>query len=130
MMAYGENYTPLAGPLKAGADLSGDQHRIVKKDANGEIVLCGADQMPTGVLKTKPTQGRTAIVAARQFDTCLVQTTGGSISKGTVLGMGADGRAVAITPANGKPMLGHSLDTATTNGELVRVTLNIGYTSA
>ena len=94
--------------LLAGADLSADQHKIVKLDGNGDVVLCGAGESMTGVLEDAPeAAGRAASVVTT--NRTKVRASAG-ITAGDRLGCAAGG--LARTAASNDWILGEALSDA------------------
>ncbi len=98
--------------LDAGADLSGDQFKIVKLNTAAQVIIVALEtDFPIGILQNKPgAAGERAIIALLDGAILKVQA-GDTIAAGAVVGMddanglaGAEGAAgelnigVAVTP--------------------------------
>lgn len=83
--------------FQAAADLSGQQFRAVKLDANGQIAAIAAiTDRPHGILQDKPAaQGRAGCV---MLDGISKMVGGANLAKGDLVGVDAQGRAVAVVP--------------------------------
>lgn len=95
-MAYDE-YPPILGSLQAAVDLSGSQFCAVKLDTNGNVELCGAGQMPIGVLQNKPEADQACNIWLAGAGGATKVKLGGSVSKGDALASDANGAIVAGT---------------------------------
>jgi len=83
--------------FKAGVDLTGLKYHFVKLDANGNVVACGANEVPTGILQNEPdTIGRAARV--RMLGTSKLVMSGACI-EGAILASAATGLGLAATIA-------------------------------
>lgn len=80
--------------LQAAADLSGQQFRFVKLDANGQVAaITAVTDIPIGVLQDKPgAQGRAANVMINGVSKVV---GGANLAKGDQVGPDVQGRAVA-----------------------------------
>lgn len=78
--------------LKAGADLSSDQYKFVKLNADNQVILCAAaTDIPYGVLQNKPS------ASGQAAEVCVVGQTKVSsdeaLTAGWLIGTSADGQA-------------------------------------
>lgn len=82
---------------QAAADLSAQQFRAVKLDANGQIAAISAiTDRPHGILQDKPAgAGRAGCV---MLDGVTKMVGGANLAKGDLVGVDAQGRAVAVVP--------------------------------
>lgn len=113
------------GTHKAGADLSAaaNQYKIVKQDANGDIVLCSAvTDLPLGVLQNKPKLGEAAIV--RVVGVTKIQADA-ALAIGAQLSTSADAQAKAASVAAGSTeyILARALEAAAAAGEVIAALL-------
>ena len=76
----------------AGADLTGDQYKIVKLNASGQVVLAGAGELAVGVLQNKPDSGEAAQV--RIFGLTRMLTKGSNAEPGDLVRSDAGGFGV------------------------------------
>lgn len=83
--------------IQAAADLSAQQFRAVKLDANGQIAAITAiTDRPHGILQDKPgAQGRAGCV---MLDGVSKMVGGANLAKGDLVGVDNQGRAVAVVP--------------------------------
>lgn len=80
--------------LKAGADLTADQFKLIDLDANGDGVLAGNGATVLGVLQNKPDSGQAAEVMELGTSKVL---TGATFNEGDLLASDAAGKAVVAT---------------------------------
>lgn len=78
--------------LEAAADLSAKQYCLVKQDATGKLVLCGAGQAAIGALKDAPALGSQGTVVTLGVAKVIC---GGVVGVGANLASDAAGKAVA-----------------------------------
>ncbi len=109
------------GICKAAVDLSAKQYYIAKVSGELAVDLCGAGEMPIGVVQNKPILGE-AVELAVDGDVCEV-IAGTNITAGMVLASDANAKAVAATA--GSFVLGVAL-TSVSAGERVSVFLTLG----
>tara|TARA_Y100001938_G_scaffold150907_1_gene244308 strand:+ start:4879 stop:5265 length:387 start_codon:yes stop_codon:yes gene_type:complete len=120
-MATQESLTCIT--LEAGADLSGDQYKMVKLSAAKTIVLCSnATDAPVGVLQNKPGSGEAATVAVSGACKLLA---GGTVNAGDFVGTDASGTADAKTPGSDTTeyVIGRAL-TGAASGEVLTALIN------
>ena len=106
----------------AGADLTGDQYKIVKLNASGQVVLSGAGELAIGVLQNKPGDGEAAQI--RIFGLSRVISKGSNAEPGNALHSDANGFAVttggagtiAIGTATGLHSIEEQVETILLNG--------------
>ena len=102
------------GNLVAGEDLSGQQHRFVKLDSDGDVVAVDAStDLPIGVLGSKPQSGQSAAFVLSGVTKVVAAE---AIEPGDVIGTADDGRATVAT--EGVYAAGHALTAAAAAGEL------------
>lgn len=87
-MATENNLTSLS--YVAGADLSGQQFRFVKLNAQGQVVLAAAGEFAIGVLQNNPTSGDAATVAVSGITKV---RAGGVIAVGAAVASDGSGNA-------------------------------------
>ncbi len=88
----------------AGADLSGDQYKIVKLDTTaGQVVLAGAGE-GIGVLQNKPESGQRAQVRLLGLTRIVVDGSGTSMAPGARVKSDASGVGVVSVTANDLPI--------------------------
>ena len=109
----------------AGAALDDVLCRLVKYDASGNVVLCGAGEAPLGVaIITNAAEhaiGEQVDIQIR--DNGLIMA-GAAFEKGAVLASDANGKAIKAT--SGKATIGIALEAAAGDGSLVRFILARG----
>ena len=102
----------------AGANLStGAQHRFVKLDANGQVVLCAAaTDKPVGILQNNPSSGGEALVMHEGISKIEGDA---ALSIDDLVGPSADGQAAAYVPGTDttKYIVGRMLEAVTAAGE-------------
>lgn len=80
--------------LKASADLSAKQFRVMKVSGAGTVTVCAAiTDVVIGILQDAPVSGQPAAVA---FDGLSKAVAGGTVAAGNLLGTDNQGRVVAI----------------------------------
>lgn len=93
----------------AAADLSSDQYKVVKFDANDELVLAGAGDAGF-VLQDKPTAGQHGTIALAGVSKVEL---GGTVAAGDYLSSNASGLAVKATDGtaavDGTKIIGQAL---------------------
>ncbi len=83
--------------FQAAADLSGQQFRAVKLDANGQIAAISAiTDRPQGILQDKP--GGVGRAGCVMLDGISKMVGGANLAKGDLIGVDNQGRAVAVVP--------------------------------
>jgi len=92
----------------AGADLTGDQYKIVKLNASGQVVLSGAGELAIGVLQNKPGSGEAAQV--RIFGLTRMLTKGSNAEPGDNIFSDATGFGVT-TGSAGQMAIGQAFGT-------------------
>src|SRR5688572_16446200 len=109
-------------PFQAAADLSGNQFRAVKLDANGQIAAITAiTDSPIGILQDKPgAAGRAGCV---MLDGVSKMVGGANIAKGDKIGVDNQGRAVAVIPGTDttRYVIGICLEDNSVAGGLITV---------
>ncbi len=107
--------------LSAGADLSSDQHKFVKLNADNQVILCAAaTDKPLGILQNKPdASGKGAEVIV--IGVSKVQADE-ALSAGDVIGTSADGQA-KVSVATEYPM-GQVIIGAANAAEIAEVVIN------
>lgn len=119
-MAQRSNGIELAG-VKAGADLSADQYKLVKFDTNGDVVLAGAGDRVIGVLQNKPVSGAAAVVIASGG---ALAKCGGTVAVGRYVTSDNNG-LLKVSDTDNAPNLGMSLDAGVAN-DIVEVFVSLG----
>lgn len=128
---YGVDITMIAG-----ADLSAKQYCAVKLNSSGNIVAAGAGEDAVGILQTKPTSGQAGTV---RISGVSKMVAGGSITAGSRVASDANGKAKAAVAATtktddtgaaadalvGSYTIGHLLETASADGQIVSVLLSM-----
>lgn len=108
--------------FQAAADLSAQQFRFVKLDANGQVAAISAvTDIPIGILQDKPAaQGRAACV---MLDGISKVVGGANLAKSDQIGPDAQGRAVAYVAGTDttKYKLGQILEDNSVAGGLCTV---------
>jgi hypothetical protein len=80
---------------QAAADLSAQQFRFVKLDANGQIAaITAATDIPLGILQDKPSAAGRA--GAVMLDGMSKVVAGANLAKADIVGTDNQGRAVAV----------------------------------
>jgi hypothetical protein len=84
----------LSTTFKAGADLSSDQFKFVKLNANRQVILCAAaTDVPIGVLQNKPdASGKAAEVMMTGISKV---NSDAALTAGNLIGTASDGQADA-----------------------------------
>jgi len=105
----------------AGEDLSDKMYYVVKLDSNGNVVLCGANEVAIGVLDGKPKAGER--VAVNILGTSKV-VSGGEIAVGSKVVSDANGKVVTMPVASGTyNVIGIALESSAGDGQLIEVLL-------
>jgi len=86
-----------AGIHAAGADLSANQFKAVKFDANGDIVLCGAGERAVGILQNDPVSGEAAEIEESGYAKMIY---GANVTPGQQLMSTAAGLLIPATSGN------------------------------
>lgn len=89
-MAYEGDQIKIPG-LKAGADLSADQYKFVKLNADNQVILCAAaTDIPLGVLQNKPD------ASGKAAEVCCIGVTkvssDAALTAGWLIGTSVDGQ--------------------------------------
>ncbi|MDO9555543.1 MAG: hypothetical protein Q7J40_03045 [Atribacterota bacterium] len=122
--------------FKAGVDLTDLKYHFVKLDANGDVVACGANEVPTGILQNEPdTIGRAARVRMLgtsklvMSDACVE----GAMLASTATGLGVaaviaasvetSGTAVGVVTIHTKYTGAIALEEATGVDEIIEVSI-------
>ncbi len=104
-----QEHVTFSRTILAGADLSANQNYFVKKDSNGNAVLCSVlGEASEGVLYNAPGNGEACTIA--QYGTKKV-VAGGTVAVGAWVTTDAAGKAVATTTA-GHVVRGRALESA------------------
>jgi hypothetical protein len=111
------------GTRPAGADLSAaaNQHKFVKLNSSGQVVLCSAaTDKPYGVLQNRPAAGQAAAV---MIDGISKVQADANLTVGDKVGTSADGQAAAYVPGTDttKYIVGEVLTDNGAAGELVSI---------
>lgn len=109
----------------AAADLSGKPFRYVKlASASGQVALCGAADIPVGVLQNRPRSGDTAAVITLSGAVAKAVSDGSqtAIAIGDTVGSDANGKAVKKTAA-GSWYNGVALEASSQDGKVIRIQL-------
>lgn len=129
-MAYNQQYTTLAG-LRAGADLSGSQFKLVKLASTaGQVVLAGTLNSTTGpsavvgVLMNAPASGEEAEVAIEGVVKVIAGTS--TIAVGDRIGSDSNSRASDAGTTDNVFYAGRALTAAGAVGDIITVLLNGG----
>ena len=119
-MATQQNLTCIT--LEAGADLSGDQYKLVKLSAGKAVLCAAATDAPVGVLQNKPGSGEAATVCVSGATKLLA---GATINSGDLVGTDASGTADAKTPGTDTTeyVVGTAL-TGAASGEILTALIN------
>jgi len=105
----------------AGEDLSDKMYYVVKLDSNGNVVLCGANEVAIGVLDGKPKAGER--VAVNILGTSKV-VSGGEIAVGSKVVSDANGKVVTMPVEAGTyNVIGIALESSSGDGQLIEVLL-------
>jgi hypothetical protein len=108
--------------FQAAADLSAKQYCADKMDDNRQIAANSAvTERPQGILQDKPAaQGRAGCV---MLDGISKMVGGGNLAKGDLVGVDAQGRAVAVVPGTDttKYIIGTVLEDNSVAGGLITV---------
>ena len=122
-MAF-ENVKETIEGLESFADNSGNQHRCMKYNANGQAEVCAADDPCKGVLQNKPAAQGDAASVAVGGRTKLVSDGSGAILAGDSLAAGVDGKAKVATP--GAQAFGYAVTAAAAvDGEIFTADLDL-----
>ena len=105
----------------AGADLTGDQYKIVKLNASGQVVLAGSGELAIGVLQNKPNSGEAAQVRIFGLTRMIFAIAGPE--PGDRIMSDASGLGVTATGA-GILAIGISIGTPTISNEVSAVLLS------
>ena len=107
---------------KAGADLSGHQYKVVRTEADGDVILATTRQhRPLGINQRKPKDGQECTVMNAGVSKAVF---GAALAFGTLVTAGADGKIVAVTANDNQWILG-SVWIAAGADEIGSVLLNI-----
>lgn len=109
----------------AAADLSGKPFRYVKlAAASGQVAVCGAADIPMGVLQNRPRLGDAAAVITLSGAVAKAVSDGSqtAIAVGDTVGSNADGKAVKKT-ASGSWYNGIALEASSQDGKVIRIQL-------
>jgi hypothetical protein len=118
-MAYEENLVCVT--MEAGQDLSAKQFYFVEFATDGQIDPAGDGGRAEGVLQNKPSAaGRAATVAISGISKVVA---GGAITKGNLVSSNSSGKAQVA--GTNDVILGVAMETATADGELIAVLLNV-----
>ena len=126
-MAYQTTSDGIVATFEAGADLSGDQFKIVKLDANGNVIRCAATtDLAIGVLQNKPTSGQAATVLIAGISKVVANTNFALPNTIGVSGGGAatEGRATAQAGNAANPVIGHALEAPSGAGSVFTASIN------
>lgn len=111
--------------FQAAADLSGQQFRFVKLDANGQVAaITAVTDIPLGILQDKPgAQGRACNV---MLDGISKVVGGANLAKSDQVGPDAQGRAVAYVAGTDttKYKVGSILEDNSVAGGLCTISFN------
>lgn len=108
-------------PFQVAADLSGQQYRAVKLDANGQIAAITANtDNPLGILQDKPSAAGRA--GAVMLDGISKMVGGANLAKGDLVGIDAQGRAEAVAHGTAnRTIVGICLEDNSVAGGLITV---------
>lgn len=102
----------------AGADLSAEQHKFVKIDSSGDIVLTGSTEASAGVLQNDPLQTEPGTVLNVGISKVVA---GAAVAAGAFVMSDGSGRAITATATN--RVLGTALEAAGAADEKIAVLL-------
>lgn len=112
---------------KAGADIDDVRCRLVKYDANGDVILCAAGEAPLGVAiitnASEHKKGQDVDVQIRYNGLVMA---GAAVAKGDVLASDAGGKAVKATSG---ATIGIALESAAKADDLIRFIMVHGVAS-
>ena len=110
--------------VQAAADLSGQQFRAVKLDANGQIAAFSANtDTPFGILQDKPAAAGRA--GAVMLDGISKMVGAGNLAKGDLVGIDAQGRAEAVAHGTAnRTIIGTVMEDNSVAGGLCTVAFN------
>ena len=110
---------------KAGADIDDVRCRMVKYDASGNVVLCGAGEAPLGVaIITNASEHKAGDDVDIQIRYNGMIMAGAAFAKGDPLASDANGKAVKATTGN---IIGIALEAAAGDGAVVHFIMDKGY---
>lgn len=105
--------------LKSGQDLRTKMYHLVKLDADGNVVLCGANERAIGVLDGKPNVGES--VAVNILGTSKV-VVGGAINVGDYVVSNENGQVIKKTDTDTN-IVGIALENSSNAGEIIEILL-------
>lgn len=121
-MASDQNLQYFSYTVPANADLSAGQFCFVTVNSSGRIALAAAAANADGILQDKPNaQGVNGIVANGGISKVVASA---AITKGDMIGCAASGQARTATTSD--YIMGRALDTATAQGQIIRILLKPG----
>lgn len=106
----------------AGENISAGAFRTVKLDPQGRAVLCGAGDIPLGIIpggvEDTVKTGEDISVQIKGMGIC---AAGGAVAAGAMVACGADGKCVAA--GDGDPILGQAFTSAVQDGDTIKIQL-------
>ncbi len=107
--------------LKSGADLRDKMYHLVKLDNDGDLILCGNNEISIGVLDGKPNVGENVSVIILGTSKIV---SGGEINVGSLVISNEQGKVIKLPPQNGVyNVIGVALQQSNGDGEIIEVLL-------